>query len=326
VEGCGGCDLQHLAVSDQIGMKVEVVADALRRLGQLPDADVRVGAVVPSEGYRTSIRAVVDGGRVALRAAGTNEPVGIDGCLVAHPLLRELIELGHFEDVDEVVLRAGANTGERLVVASPAADAAEVPDGVLLVGADALSAGRRAWYHDEIAGTRLRVSARSFFQSSTAGAELLVDAVAGALGDDLGHARRVVDAYAGVGLFAACLPIAPDTAVTAVEWNRSSLADARINLRDRSVKIVHVDVARWRPTPADVVVADPSRDGLGAKAVRALAGTGAATLVLVSCDAAALGRDAKLLTAAGYRLDHATVLDLFPHTHHVEVVSRFVRT
>ncbi|MEY3092464.1 MAG: hypothetical protein RIU67_1247, partial [Actinomycetota bacterium] len=53
--------------------------------------------------------------------------------------------------------------------------------------------------------------------------------------------------------------------------------------------------------------------------------TGAAVIVLVSCDPASLGRDARLLDAAGYRLDGCEVLDLFPQTHHVEAVSRFVR-
>ena len=56
-----------------------------------------------------------------------------------------------------------------------------------------------------------------------------------------------------------------------------------------------------------------------------LAATQAPTLVLVSCDAASLGRDAGLLGEAGYRFAGATLVDLFPQTHHVEVVSRFER-
>jgi tRNA/tmRNA/rRNA uracil-C5-methylase (TrmA/RlmC/RlmD family) len=56
-----------------------------------------------------------------------------------------------------------------------------------------------------------------------------------------------------------------------------------------------------------------------------LARTGAEVLVLVSCDPASLGRDARLLVDAGYDFAYSEVLDPFPHTHHVEVVSRFVR-
>jgi tRNA/tmRNA/rRNA uracil-C5-methylase (TrmA/RlmC/RlmD family) len=48
-------------------------------------------------------------------------------------------------------------------------------------------------------------------------------------------------------------------------------------------------------------------------------------VVLVSCDAVAAARDARLLVDADYSLVDAEVLDLFPHTHHVEVVSTFER-
>jgi 23S rRNA (uracil1939-C5)-methyltransferase len=49
-------------------------------------------------------------------------------------------------------------------------------------------------------------------------------------------------------------------------------------------------------------------------------------VVLVSCDPAALGRDARLLAEAGYRHAGTTLVDLFPHTSHVEAVTGFVRS
>jgi tRNA/tmRNA/rRNA uracil-C5-methylase (TrmA/RlmC/RlmD family) len=74
-----------------------------------------------------------------------------------------------------------------------------------------------------------------------------------------------------------------------------------------------------------LVVADPSRAGLGREVVDRIAATGAAAVVLVACDPAAFGRDAGLLSANGYRLDAVTLVDLFPHTPHVEVVGAFRR-
>ena len=50
----------------------------------------------------------------------------------------------------------------------------------------------------------------------------------------------------------------------------------------------------------------------------------ASRVVLVSCDPAAFARDAQLLKAKKYRLERCTVVDLFPQTSHVEVVSCFV--
>ena len=76
---------------------------------------------------------------------------------------------------------------------------------------------------------------------------------------------------------------------------------------------------------APLVVADPARAGLGREAVALVAATGAGTVVLVSCDPVAMARDTALLAAHGYRHGGSTVLDLFPHTPHVEVVTRFDR-
>jgi tRNA/tmRNA/rRNA uracil-C5-methylase (TrmA/RlmC/RlmD family) len=84
-------------------------------------------------------------------------------------------------------------------------------------------------------------------------------------------------------------------------------------------------VERWRPEPAGVVVTDPARRGLGRAGAEVVVGTGAERLALVSCDPAALARDARLLTDLGYRLERVTVLDLFGHTSHVEAVSAFAR-
>jgi tRNA/tmRNA/rRNA uracil-C5-methylase (TrmA/RlmC/RlmD family) len=110
-----------------------------------------------------------------------------------------------------------------------------------------------------------------------------------------------------------------------VERSASSVADARVNLADREAKVLKLDVERWRPAPMDVVVADPARAGLGAKGVRVLAATGARRLVLVSCDPGSLGRDTALLGEAGYRWVATRLVDLFPHTPHVEAVTCFDR-
>jgi tRNA/tmRNA/rRNA uracil-C5-methylase (TrmA/RlmC/RlmD family) len=89
--------------------------------------------------------------------------------------------------------------------------------------------------------------------------------------------------------------------------------------------VLRIDVARWRPSPAAVVVADPSRTGLGAKAVGVLAATGAGHLVLVSCDPASLGRDTALLAGHGFHHAGTTLVDLFSHTPHIEAVTTFIR-
>lgn len=325
--GCGGCDLQHAAPAGQPELKAATVVDALRRIGRLSDPPVVVGPALPAVGFRTTVRAAVDGGRAGFRRHRSHEVVVTGRCLVAHPLIEDLIADGRFGEATEATLRVGAATGERLALVTPTAEGVALPGDVKVIGVDELRAGRRAWIHDEVAGRRWRISAQSFFQTRADGAAVLADAVVRAAGPELTGARAV-DAYAGVGLLSAGLvgsTRSGASSVVAVERSASSVADAKVNLADLEVRVVRSTVERWRSSPVDVVVADPARSGLGRPAAEILARTGAAVLVLVSCDAASLGRDAWLLESHGLRLERAEVVDLFPHSHHVEVVSRFVR-
>jgi 23S rRNA (uracil1939-C5)-methyltransferase len=321
-EGCGGCTWQHLAVGDQLDAKLALVTEALVRTGKLADPVVAAGPALRPFGFRTTLRlAVRPDGRLGLRAHRSHAVVPVDGCLVAHPRLVELLG-ARWPGADEVVLRVSAATGERLAFAPPGRPAAgkargggrSAPRGFppdVALGPDAV-------LHEVVAGARFRVSARSFFQTRTDGAGALVTAVIAAAE---GAGGPMVDAYAGVGLFAATVGAGRE--VTAVEQSASSAADARHNLSGATV--VRSAVERWRPQRAGLLVADPARRGLGAQAVAVLAATGAPRLVLVSCDPVSLARDARLLAAAGYDHGGSTVVDLFPHTPHVEVVTRFDR-
>ncbi len=332
-DGCGGCDLPALEHGAQVRAKAGIVTDALRRLGRWSEPVVREGPSLDPWGFRTTLRLAVTGGRAGLRRATSNAIVELDRCLVAHPLLDELVAEGTFGTATEVVLRVGAATGERMAVVTPDSDGVRLPDDVRVVGADELAAGKRAWIHEIVAGRRWRISAGSFFQTRPDGAAALVDVVKGMCAGvlDGAHAdgdrpRVLLDAYSGVGLFAGSLAAdRPGWRVVTAESNRASVADARINLADVDARVVATTVERWNPPQADLVLADPSRTGLGRVGVAVLAASGAPRIVLVSCDPAAAGRDLALLTRKGYEPAEAVVVDIFPHTHHTEVVTRFDR-
>ncbi|HTN80566.1 MAG TPA: hypothetical protein VMK16_12885 [Acidimicrobiales bacterium] len=319
--GCGGCGWQHIAPDVQAELKREIVVDALRRIGRLAHADVAVAPALPSVGYRTSLRMGVRGGRAGFRAHRSHDLVDVDACLVAHPLLGDLVRDGRYGDAREVTLRCGTQTGERLVLASPTARGVEVADDVVVIGESEVKRGRTARIHEVVSGRRFAISSTSFFQARTDGAEALVAAVRDSFVEE-DERGTFVDAYCGVGLFAGLL--GEGRKVVAIERHGPAVRDARDNLGS-GVNVVRSEVATWNPLPARVVVADPARPGLGSKAAARLAATGATRLVLVSCDPASLGRDVAVLTGLGYAHRGSTLVDLFPHTPHVEVVTRFDR-
>ena len=329
--GCGGCTWQHATPELQREMKRAIVIEALTRTGGLVDPVVTSGAVLDPFGFRTTLRLGVDrNGRAGLRGRRSHDVVPVDHCLVAHPLLDELVNVGRFPPGTDVTLRCSVATGERTVLVEQPAEARRSPTPgrrpkpggqAKPTGLPAkVRVGRDAFLREVVAGARLRVSTRSFFQTRHDGAEALVDAVRrAAVGVD--PDGLMVDAYGGVGLFAAT--VAPHAPLVLIESSWSSCADAAVNLADRAADIVEAQVEEWSPRSAALVVADPSRSGLGRKATDVLAACEAPVLVLVNCDPVSLARDARLLAGHGYAHHGSEVIDLFPHTSHVEVVTRF---
>ena len=75
----------------------------------------------------------------------------------------------------------------------------------------------------------------------------------------------------------------------------------------------------------DVILLDPPRTGAGKLVIDQIASKKPRTIVYVSCDPASLARDSRFLEDSGYSLDKITAIDLFPMTHHIECIVKFVR-
>lgn len=186
-------------------------------------------------------------------------------------------------------------------------------------------AGRGFW-QEKVAGYTYAISAPSFFQVNTAGAETLVRLVLEGLAPD--GLDAVLDLYSGAGTFT--LPLAAAAgSVTAVEMAGSSVRDLRRNLERNGLEaqVVGGDVARELAGlgRADKLVVDPPRAGLGAKALEGVLALRPRVVAYVSCDPSTLARDSSSFLGAGFTLRSATPVDLFPQTYHVETVAIFER-
>jgi 23S rRNA (uracil1939-C5)-methyltransferase len=192
-------------------------------------------------------------------------------------------------------------------------------------------AGARA-VRERIAGITYHISPTSFFQTNVRAARLLVGEVLDALAD--GSYRRVLDLYAGVGLFA--LPLArAGRIVTAVEENREASAAAAASARENQVgeasfrvlaSAIEAVMGRLTPhAPADAwdaVVLDPPRVGCPPVVLDWLCrGLRPRRIVYVSCNPEALAADLRQAGGAGYRIRQVRPVDMFPHTAHIESVA-----
>jgi tRNA/tmRNA/rRNA uracil-C5-methylase (TrmA/RlmC/RlmD family) len=166
-----------------------------------------------------------------------------------------------------------------------------------------------------------------FWQVHKGAANTLVDVVSG-FASSLGISGDVLDLYSGAGLFAANLASGVSS-VTAVESSGQSVRDGIRSSRDlANLSFVEADVLKFlrgNQRSFETVVMDPPRSGATGKVIAALQTTAARNLIYVACDPVALARDLKQLGDAGWELVELRAIDLFPHTHHFEVVVALTR-
>ena len=168
-----------------------------------------------------------------------------------------------------------------------------------------------------------RVSAGAFFQVNRHLTDELVTLVT-----EGRSGRTALDLYAGVGLFSSVLS-REFKQVIAVESSPISSGDLQYNsaanvkaVRSMSEQYLKNVSGKLQP---DLVVVDPPRSGLGDSVIHSLVNLGAPRMTYVSCDPATLSRDLAGLLKAGYRVEQAHLVDLFPQTYHLESVVHLVR-
>jgi 23S rRNA (uracil1939-C5)-methyltransferase len=305
----GICDLQHLDDELQPHLKAAAVREALQRLGRIelpPRIEVVAG---PPWGYRlrTQLHAEVDAAsgevRVGYHARGSNELVAVTRCPLLVPELESLLP--------ELPGRLAGSPHRRIDLA--AGDRGAVTAAPLVAG---LPHGEVSM---TIGGLSFSYDARCFFQAHRQLLPYLVELAVGPW-----EGGEAYDLYAGVGLFSMHLA-RRYSRVVSVEADRVAARYGRNNARRNrlpQVSGVGQVVETWiaaLPDRPDRVLVDPPRAGLTGKVRQALAARRARRLTYVSCDAATLARDLRML-APVYRIDSIQLVDLFPQTGHMEAV------
>ncbi|MGD8388856.1 MAG: 23S rRNA (uracil(1939)-C(5))-methyltransferase RlmD [Desulfobacteraceae bacterium] len=180
---------------------------------------------------------------------------------------------------------------------------------------------------DHIGPYRFRISAASFFQTNTRGAETLYRTVTDYAG--LTGSETVLDLYSGTGTIAIFLsPKARQ--VIGAELVRDAVEDAEQNCATNGVSNCRFIAGDLRETlsdldrGADVLVIDPPRAGMHKDVLAGVLERACERVVYVSCNPATLARDLGVLSAA-YRVEEIQPVDMFPHTYHVEAVARLNR-
>lgn len=359
---CGGCALQHMDPAFQISVKQEVLLEQLRFNGRVEPEDILPPLTGPTRGYRRKarlgVKMVFKKERVLVGFREKRKPyiADIDSCLVLHPSIGE--NLGALRDlvagmsivtrIPQIEVAAG-DIGTAIVIRHledfTAADRERLARferergmTVYLQPGDTstvvpLNPGAVPGLSYTLSGYDVRIGfdPLDFTQVNFDMNRLLVDRVMTLL--DPGSDEEVLDLFCGIGNFT--LPLARRARrVTGVEGSPALVKKAGVNARQNGIPNVEFEVSDlYAPNIAGgflaglfhKVLLDPPRSG-AREVIEQMTFKDAGRVVYVSCNPATLARDAGMLVRdRGYRLKLAGVMDMFPHTTHVESIAVFER-
>ena len=356
---CGGCAMQHIEPRVQVAAKQRVLEDALWHLGKVRPESLLPPIHGESWGYRHRARLSArfvpkkGGALVGFRERRSTYVADMTSCEVLPTRVAALIGplralvgglsirdrlpqievavgaevivlvariLAPLDAADEAAFRAFADLHGVQFWLQPAGPASAQPFHPL----DAPP----LYYALPEYGLRLYFAPADFTQVNPAVNEILVRRALALLAPRPGE--RVLDLFCGLGNFA--LPIAASGAdVIGIEGHAGLVDRARRNAAANGL-VAQFQVANlFEPAACaalprcDAMLIDPPREG-AIEVVKALGDSGPRRIVYVSCDPATLARDAGVLVnVKGYRLAAAGVVNMFPHTAHVESIALLER-
>ncbi|MEW8507060.1 MAG: 23S rRNA (uracil(1939)-C(5))-methyltransferase RlmD [Candidatus Thiodiazotropha sp.] len=360
---CGGCSLQHQEPQAQVAGKQQALLDALKHIGRVVSDEILTPLVGESVwGYRRKARLGVryvpkkGGTLVGFRERGSSYVADIDRCHILHPrvgdLLPELgalidqlsirdqipqIEMAMGDDDCILIFRMLSPPSEedlmKLAIFGPRHELAIYlqeggPETIRALDFEATSLSYSLPEFD----LRLDFLPSDFTQVNTDINRRMVSRAVSLL--ELEAGDRVLDLFCGLGNFT--LPLARTAGhVTGVEGDSGLVARARDNAMRNAIENVAFYTANlyeslenepWLLQNFNKVLLDPPRSG-AQEVLELLPKLGAERIVYVSCYPGTLARDAGILVhEQGYRLLRAGVMDMFPHTAHVESIALFERS
>ncbi len=357
---CGACSWQHIALDAQIRHKQQAMLNNLKHLGKVEPATVFEPLSADGWAYRRKARLGARWVRKKEKAlVGFREKDGgfladLQRCEILHPTLgehltdfQELVSsLDARESIPQIEVAVGDNATALVVRHMEAlsdGDTAKLldfaqefnyqlylqpkgPDTVHCIYPE----NPELYYEHPQFNTRVNFTPLDFFQVNQSLNRAMVARAVELL--DPQADETVLDLFCGLGNFT--LPLARSAAkVIGVEGDLAMVERARAAAHANGIhntdyyacNLMGDDLGRepWLKQHYDKILLDPPR--AGAKEIIAHIGKlKAKRIVYVSCDPATLARDAgELVNTHGYRLVGAGVMDMFPHTSHVESIAVF---
>lgn len=306
---CGGCSYLNVDYTQEIEYKTAILKSLLHRPGGLDEKEIPEIDIVKSErsGYRSHTLVKSEGEGFGLYKKRTNDvvPFPVQGCSILSPELNNYIKTLEHKKMNYET-RVALDYKKNLFH-----DKSDAP----------------GFIDEKVNGITYRRELNGFFQANQFLRGKMLEIVKDY--SSLAPEDEFLDIGCGCGFFTLYLAKSASQGY-GFDVDRKSIAHAKYNANKNKIKNLQFyplsssDIHPHKIKPA-VVVVDPPRMGLTKKTRHTINAMNSEKIVYVSCNPSTYARDIRDFVAQGYILDKITMIDMFPGTHHIEIITRLVR-
>ena len=358
---CGGCSLQHMTNAAQLKLKQSTLLEQLEHFGHSQPNEILEPITGPLYGYRHKARLGVryvtkkESVLVGFREMKNSYLTNMDHCEVLHPSvgflikpLRETIQkMAAYNQIAQIEVAIGDD--QTALIFRALVDL--IPDDItilenfakehsiwLFIQANKPHPLEKLWPKDEVVylsynhpayDITLKFHPYDFTQVNPAINQKMVARAIELL--ELKPDDTVLDLFCGLGNFT--LPISRHCKhVTGIEGSNDMVARGKMNAKlnkQTNIDFYCSDLTKnesapWREQSYNKLLIDPARSG-ALEIIPQLATWQPERIVYISCNPATLARDSEEIIKSGYVLEKAGIIDMFPHTNHVESIALFIQ-
>ena len=292
---CGGCDYLHADYSTEIEIKRNIIKDCSKRIGRF-DFNSEIKTYLSERfGYRSRCSVKSDGKHTGFYGKKSNEiiPFPANGCILLDPEINAHIKNNRITKDCRITKDSNGKVSDTYSI--------EIPEKELEF--------------------RYNHNSEGFFQSNrflrSKMLELVLDKASGF--------SQAVDLGCGCGFFT--IPLSKKMKITGIDISKESITSAKKNniTNGTDAKFIRCDMDSIPDSikTADLIVTDPPRAGMNSKAREIIKKIRPDKIVYVSCNPSTWARDAGEFIKSGYKTESIDLIDMFPGTMHIELISAF---
>jgi len=359
---CGGCDHQNISYSNQLQIKSKNLIDSLEHKKISASPENILSASKKEFYYRNSIRFmfVLEDNQIAFARHGYPEDIlqPVDFCMLQSETSNEILnKIKNYINKNiknkisfwQLKIREGKQTAQIMVEIITTSDDLPNEKGIVeelkkipsiksiyhtIAPAKSLLKLRRRLIFgspiifEKIGLYKFQISPESFFQTNSEGVKTLYDTIKNFANVSTGD--EILDLYSGTGSIGIYLSTIAKK-VVGIESVQEAVRDARDNVKINRILNCDFKCSDSNQVSSDqlrnkIVILDPPRSGLSKKIITTISNSNFKKLIYVSCNPATFIRDLKIFSENGVQAKKIQPIDMFPQTHHLELVSELIKS